>query len=120
MKVTYTAFDGITFDSEKECIKHEYELKKLEYDKIFVDGPLKARSDYVMKRYLDYARKKVLSDKQLAMEDCSMRCDGAPFCEDFSEGIVYLRDDAVDILIDYIRILENEIRLLENELGEKE
>lgn len=107
MKVTYTAFDGTTFDSEKDCIKHEYELKKLEYDKIFVEGPLKARADYVIDKYSEYANRKVLSDKQLATGECYMRCDDAPFCEDFVGGIVYLRDDAVDLLIDYIRELEN-------------
>lgn len=116
--MTYLAFDGKEFTSERECLEYERSFEKKKYEEKFVDPPLKARADLVMKWYLDYARDKSLDDDYLAEKDRPTRYGDAVFCGDFFYGISYLRDDAVDILIDYIRILENEVHRLENKLEE--
>ena len=112
--MTYKAFDGKEFSSERECLEYERSFEKKKYEEKFVDPPLKARADFVMDAYLTYARDKALSDDFIADKDRPTRYGDAVFCGDFSYGICYLRDDAVDILIDYIRILENEVHRLEN------
>lgn len=113
--MTYLAFDGKEFKTERECLDYERSFEKKAYNKKFVDPPLKERADFVMDAYLTYARDKSLDDDYLAEKDRSTRYGDAVFCGDFSYGISYLRDDAVDILIDYIRILENEVQRLEEE-----
>ena len=117
--MTYLAFDGKEFKTESECIDYERSFEKKAYNEKFVDPPLKARADFVMDAYLTYSRDKALSDDFIADRDRPTRYSGAVFCGDFSYGISYLRDDAVDILIDYIRFLENEVQRLENELEDK-
>lgn len=112
--MTYKAFDGKEFTTERECLDYERSFEKKKYNEKFVDPPLKARADLVMKWYLDYAHDKSLDDDYLEEKDRPTRYGDAVFCGDFSYGISYLRDDAVDILIDYIRFLENEIQRLEN------
>lgn len=116
--MTYLAFDGTEFKTEKGCLDYERSFEKKMYNEKFVDPPLKERADLVMKWYLDYAHDKSLDDDYLAEKDRPTRYGDAVFCGDFSYGISYLRDDAVDILIDYIRILENEVHRLENKLEE--
>lgn len=118
----YVANDGKIFDYEDECLDYERSFEKKKYNEKFVDPPLKARADYVIKRYFDYARKKSLSDDFI--EECNRIEDGneptrhgdATLCCNVSYGICYLRDDAVDILIDYIFNLENEVQRLNNKL----
>ena len=117
--MTYKAFDGKEFKTERECIEYERSFEKRAYNEKFVDPPLKHRADFVMDAYLDYAHNKSLDDDSIADRGRPTRYGDAVFCGDFSYGISYLRDDAVDILIDYIRILENEVQQLENELEEK-
>nr|DAU04394.1 MAG TPA: Protein of unknown function (DUF1192) [Inoviridae sp.] len=116
--MTYKAFDGKEFTTERECLDYERSFEKKKYEETFVDPPLKARADFVMDAYLTYAHDKSLDDDYIADKDRPTRYGDAVFCGDFSYGISYLRDDAVDILIDYIRILENEVHRLENELEE--
>ena len=112
--MTYKAFDGKEFTTERECLDYERSFEKKKYNEKFVDPPLKERADFVMDAYLNYARNKSLSDDYLEEKDRPTRYSDAVFCGDFSYGISYLRDDAVDILVDYIRILENEVQRLEN------
>lgn len=116
--MTYLAFDGKEFKTERECLDYERSFEKKAYNEKFVDPPLKARAYFVMDAYLTYARDKALDDDYLAEKDRPTRYGDATFCGDFSYGISYLRDDAVDILIDYICILENEVHRLENKLEE--
>lgn len=119
--MTYKAFDGKEFNTESECFEYERSFEKKAYNEKFVDPPLKARADYIIKRYFDYARKKSLSDDFIEEYNRTepTRHGDAAFCGDFSYGICYLRDDAVDILIDYIFNLENEVQRLENKLEAK-
>lgn len=117
--MTYRAFDGKEFETESGCLEYERSFEKKKYNEKFVDPPLKERADFVMDAYLNYARNKSLDDDYIADRDRPTRYGDATFCGDFSYGICYLRDDAVDILVDYIRILENEVHRLENELEEK-
>ena len=105
--MTYLAFDGKEFKTERECLDYERSFEKKAYNKKFVDPPLKERADFVMDAYLTYARDKSLDDDYLAEKDRPTRYGGAVFCGDFSYGISYLRDDAVDILIARIRELES-------------
>lgn len=119
MKITYTSFDGKEFCSEEECLAYEREVDKKEYHKDFVEGPLKKRADFVMDAFLNASRTHYETDEVLEKKGKDTRYSGATFCGYFYYGITYLRDDAVDILIDYIRILENEVHRLENELENK-
>ena len=112
--MTYVAFDGKEFKTERGCLDYERSFEKKKYNEKFVDPPLKERADFVMEAYLTYAHDKALSDDYIAEKDRPTRYSGATFCGDFSYGICYLRDDAVDILVDYIRFLENEVQRLEN------
>lgn len=111
--MTYKAFDGKEFTTERECLEYERSFEKKKYNEKFVDPPLKERADFVMDAYLNCYHNRALDDDFIAERDRSTRYGGATFCGDFSYGICYLRDDAVNILIDYIRTLENEIHRLE-------
>lgn len=118
--MTYLAFDGKEFKTASACLDYERSFEKKKYNEKFVDPPLKERADYIMERYLDYARYRALNDDDIAENNKPTRYGDATFCGDFSYGICYLRDDAVDILIDYIFNLENEVQRLENKLEENQ
>jgi len=61
--------------------------------------------------YESYCDARRISDGHLKRSET--RCSGEPpFCGDFQRGIMYLRDDAVDILIARIRQLEEESKSL--------
>lgn len=104
--MTYKAFDGKEFNTERECLDYERSFEKKAYNEKFVDPPLKERADYVIDKYLNCYHNRALDDDTIADSDRSTRYGSATFCGDFSYGICYLRDDAVNILIDRIRELE--------------
>lgn len=109
MRIKYIAIDGTEFDESDLCETHESEIAKQDYERKFVAGSLAARADRMISIYESYCDARRISDEHLNDERSETRRSGEPpFCGDFQRGIMYLRDDAVDILIARIRQLEVE------------
>ena len=109
MRIKYIAIDGTEFDESDLCETHESEIAKQDYERKFVAGSLAARADRMISIYESYCDARRISDEHLNDERSETRRSGEPpFCGDFQRGIMYLRDDAVDILIARIRQLEAE------------
>ena len=107
MKTRYIADDGTSFDSKEECQQYERENVLSDYEKEWGDHiPLKERAHKV-RAYWKEKSKRELSDDYLASVNEKMRATDPEFIAgEFDYGIVYMRDDAVDILLKYIEQLE--------------
>lgn len=94
MREAFIAEDGKVFSSKEDCITYENQ---------FV--PLRDRAHEIMNTF-DYYSEKFRSDKEELKQYREQV--GYVYTPQHVAGILYLRDDAVDILIDRIRELENE------------
>lgn len=108
MKARYFADDGKEFSTEEECLAYERDIALDKYVKDFRCGELKDRANRMIEWFENACDARRMSDDSLEREGRETRYGGAIFCGDYSRGIMYLRDDAVDILIERIRELEEE------------
>lgn len=108
MKARYFADDGKEFLTEEECLAYERDITIDDYVKGFQCGELKDRANRMIEWFENACDARRMSDDSLEREGRETRYGGAVFCGDYSRGIMYLRDDAVDILIERIRELEEE------------
>lgn len=65
----------------------------------------------ILKKYRKACEQRQLSEEYLRENDCEVRSD-LPVAIEFSYGVIYLRDDAVDVLIKRIEELEAELQEL--------
>lgn len=93
MREAFIAEDGKVFDSREECRKYENQLV-----------PLRDRAHEIMNTF-DYYSEKFRSDKEELKQYREQV--GYVYTPQHVAGILYLRDDAVDILIARIRELES-------------
>ena len=98
MKELYIAEDGTTFFTPQECLKYEAELRR------------KLTVNEVIAEFEHTCMAKSRSDEELAVYHMHIRNDEIPEIGDFYSGILYLRDDLVDILIKRIRELERALK----------
>ena len=114
----YVSNDGKAFMTQEECLENEkaYNAKEL-YRKEYVKAPLLHAVKRVRELFKNFYRYNALSDKWLEEIDSDARYKTDIVGEQKS-GIVYLRDDGVNILLKYIDTLEEEILKLKRE-GEK-
>lgn len=114
----YVADDGKEFKNEKDC--REYEEKfglKAIYEKNFINGDLSKRVNMVREKFTRFCHLKELSDDYLEKNECKTRYETRVAVE-VNYGIVYLRDDAVRILLEYISELNCEYNKLLDEAGD--
>ena len=105
MQIRFFADDGTEFKSASECQAYEREL----YEKTVNDVPLEQRANKVVEAFEKVYNQKALDDEYLDEVGKSTRyAGGLPLVGDYSYGVLYLRDDAVDILVARIRQLEAE------------
>ena len=107
MKIKYTANDGTSFDSKDECIAYENENAMSEYEKEWGECiSLKERAHKVRKLWNNQSTR-ALTDNYLALLNETTRSDSPTYIAgELDYGIVYMRDDAVEILLKYIEELE--------------
>lgn len=107
MIIKYTANDGTSFDSKDECLAYENENAMSEYEKEWGGSiSLKERAHKVRKLWNNQSTR-ALTDNYLALLGETTRSDGPTnIAGEFDYGIVYMRDDAVEILLKYIEELE--------------
>ena len=111
MVAKFVSNDGKEFSSEAECLKHELET----YQNAQSDRPMRVRANEVIHWFDEKCSRKQMDDLSLAEIGKPMRYDGGvPIMGDFSYGIIYLRDDMVDVLVQRIRNLETEVERLKN------
>jgi len=109
MIAKFIANDGKEFSSEAECLKHEIET----YQNTQSDRPMRARANEVIHWFDDKCSRKQMDDFSLAEIGKPMRYDGGvPIIGDFSYGVIYLRDDMVDVFVQRIHNLEAEVERL--------
>lgn len=113
MRTQYIADDGTAFNTKEECQQYENENVLSNYDREWGEHiPLKERAHKV-RAYWKVQSKTGLSDDYLASIDRTTRATNIrEIAGELEYGIVYMRDDAVDILLRYIEQLE---RGIENE-----
>ena len=104
----YVANDGTIFDYEDDCIKYERDKDFSDYQKKWVDQSLKVRANNVIELFHGACRNRWMSDDLLISEGYEPRYENKSYTTEMDIGIVNLRDDLVDILIERIRELENE------------
>ena len=121
MKMKYIAIDGTEFEDKELCERHEKLLAKKEYAEKFIDDSLAVRASKMISIYKSCCDARRMSDESLEEEGSETRYSGEPtFCGDFQRGIMYLRDDAVDILVARIAQLEEENKHLIDQFPRKQ
>ena len=109
MQTRFFADDGTEFKSVSECQAYERDL----HEKAVNDVPLEQRANKVIEIFDRACGRKALDDEYLDGVGKPTRYAGElPLVGDYSYGVLYLRDDAVDILIARIRQLEAENKSL--------
>lgn len=98
MREAFIAEDGKIFDSKEECRTHEI------YINSFIVGSIEERAENIINTFETCCRK-YRSDEE---EQKTYRENRGYITSCDMSGIVSLRDDAVDILIERIRKLEEE------------
>ena len=105
MKVKYFADDGTEFNCQDACKAYENKLEYEAYKKEFVLPPLKDRVKMVVANFK-------LTCSQSREDDWDLRERGkldnrwnTSLCGSHG-GMVFLRDDGVDVLLEYIKELE--------------
>ncbi|WP_303838880.1 hypothetical protein [Selenomonas ruminantium] len=108
MKTRYIADDGTSFDTKEECQRYERENALSDYEKEWGEHiSLKERARKV-RAYWKAQSNRGLSDDYLASVDKITRAtDIRGIAGEFGYGIIYMRDDAVEILLKYIERLEH-------------
>lgn len=114
----YVADDGKEFRNEKDC--REYEEKfglKAIYEKNFINEDLFKRVKMVRKGFTKLCQQRELDNDYLEENKYKTRYKTHAAVE-INYGIIYLRDDAVKILLEYIDTLEYENSKLLDEAGD--
>ena len=114
----YVADDGKIFNREKDC--REYEEKfglKAVYEKKFINDDLFKRVKMVREEFTNLCQQKELDNNYLEDNKYKTRYETHAAVE-INYGIIYLRDDAVKILLEYIDTLEDEYNKLLDEVGD--
>lgn len=110
MRAKYFSEDGKEFDSKEECLAYEKEKVIGKYNKFFLAGSLKERADRVIDLFDRSSNARCLGDDTIEEAGRESRRSGeACIAGDYSYGILYLRDDAVNILVERIRELEKKL-----------
>lgn len=106
---TYIANDGETFATKDACIKYERTMNEITCAK-YAMVPIEEKYELVKTEYDRVCENRRLDNDYLIENGCSIR-DGVEgnIAGDYQYGIVYLRDDAVDVLIEYIDNLKKKI-----------
>ena len=100
MQKIFIADDGTTFFAPQDCIAYELKLR---------NKPTTVEE--VITEFEKACEEERRTDSDLAKYNMNMRGDnGIPLAGDFYAGIVYLRDDGVDVLIKRIRELEEALK----------
>lgn len=109
MRTQYIADDSTAFDTKEECQRYEKENALSDYEKEWGEHiSLKDRAHKV-RAYWKAQSNRGLSDDYLASVDKTTRAVDPRFIAgEFKYGIIYMRDDAVEILLKYIARLERE------------
>ena len=120
MKNMFVANDGEMFDNFASCVIHERDEGISDYDEIFVRG-IKRRAENVISmfktgcalyetknehEYNDFIRR---GNVNRGLDELGLV--GA------NGGIVYLRDDGVKAIIDYVAHLEKQVEDLKRKVG---
>lgn len=103
MQTRFFADDGTEFKTASECQAYERAF----YEKSVNDIPLEQRANKVIETFDHACGQKALDDEYLDGVGKPTRYAGElPLVGDYSYGVLYLRDDAVQTLISRIRDLE--------------
>ena len=103
MQTRFFSDDGTEFKSASECQAYERAL----YEKAVNDVPLEQRANKVIEIFDHACGRKMLDDEHLDSIGKSTRyAGGLPLVGDYSYGVLYLRDDAVQTLVSRVRDLE--------------
>jgi hypothetical protein len=110
MRTKYISYDGIEFDTEVACREYENEKSISDYESMWGDKiPLKKRIAKIREKWENRCRNRALPDDYLRSHYQTTRTDSPEgIAGEFDYGIIYMRDDAVDILFEYIKLLERE------------
>ena len=100
MKTLYIANDGKEFSTEEECKDYEKKLNVKYYETLFKQGTLKDRAEKFIEKYNEFYNKHAMDCKGWRIENAD-NCFG-----EWEYGVVYVRDDVVNLLIERIRELE--------------
>lgn len=104
MRKLYIADDGKEFSTEKECKEYEKKLNGKYYETLFRQGTLKDRVENFIKKYNDYC----YNHGMYYNNPESWRVENADsLFGEWEYGVVYVRDDVVNLLIERIRELES-------------
>ena len=106
-KKCFVADDGMEFNDKDQCIAYEYS-KHSELVNKYHDLSFEEQYNIIKTEFNRYSNKYAYSDATLIEEGSSIRSGGIVgniACE-FDRGIVYLRDDAVEVLLNYIEYLK--------------
>lgn len=79
-----------------------------------INGGIVMTYEEILKTYHDVCKNRQLSDNYLQENKCETRKE-LPIAAEFPYGIIYLQDDAVDVLINRIEELEVKCRKGEQE-----
>lgn len=116
MQAKFFADDGTEFKSAHECQAYEREL----HEKSVNEVPLEQRANKVVEAFENVYNQKALDDEYLDEVGKPTRyAGGLPLVGDYSYGVLYLRDDAVGILVSRIRQLEAENERIIGQLPRK-
>ena len=120
MKNMWVANDGTMFDDFASCVIHERDEKISDYDKIFVNG-IKRRAENVISMFktgcvLYEAENEREYNDLLRRGNINNGLDGLGLVG-ADGGIVYLRDDGVEAIIDYVARLEKQVEDLKRKVG---
>ena len=114
----YVADDGKIFNREEDCRKYEEKFGlKAVYKKNFINEDLFKRVKMVREEFTNLCQQKELDNDYLEENKYKTRYETHVAVE-VNYGIIYLRDDAVRILLEYIDILEYENSKLLDEVGD--
>ena len=120
MKNMWVANDGTMFDDFASCVIHERDERISDYDKIFVNG-IKRRAENVISMFktgcvLYEAENEREYNDLLRRGNVNNGLDGLGLVG-ADGGIVYLRDDGVEAIIDYVARLEKQVEDLKMRVG---
>lgn len=100
MRALYIANDGKEFSTEEACKEYEKELNTKYYETLFKQGTLEDRVEKLIEKYNKFYKK-------YAMDCGGWRIEHADNCfGEYEYGVVFVRDDVVNLLIERIRELE--------------
>jgi hypothetical protein len=109
--VKFVADDGKEFDSKNECVEYERKLEEMrkyeEERSAYRRMDLKDKVKFIHNKFDKVCGNRRMDNDDLMIDgqEQSVRGD-IDFVENWEYGVVSLRDDAVDVLFEYIDELE--------------